>query len=67
MPSQKNFSLTNIQLGEMINPKDMSQGVHMTYAASGSSGIQVVDNDNINFGTGDFTNVGGANEKKRIP
>jgi hypothetical protein len=27
----------------------------MTYAASGSSGITVADNDNIDFGTGDFT------------
>ena len=38
-----------------VNPKAMSQGVAMTYAASGSSGIQVADNDNIDFGTGNFT------------
>jgi hypothetical protein len=39
------------------NPKAMSQGVNMTYAASGSSGIAVADNDNIDFGTGNFTVV----------
>jgi hypothetical protein len=39
------------------NPLAKSQGVHMTYAASGSSGITVADNDNIDFGTGDFTLV----------
>ena len=31
--------------------------VKMTYASSGSSGITVADNDNIDFGTGDFTLV----------
>lgn len=31
--------------------------VQMTYAASGSSGITVADNDNIDFGTGNFTLV----------
>ena len=40
-----------------VNPKAMSQGVAMTYAASGSSGITVADNDNIDFGTGNFTLV----------
>ena len=40
-----------------VNPRAMSQGVAMTAAASGSSGIQVADNDNINFGTGNFTLV----------
>lgn len=38
-----------------VNPRAMSQGVAMTYAASGSSGIRVADNDNIDFGTGNFT------------
>ena len=38
-----------------VNPKAMSQGVAMTYAASGSTGIQVANNANINFGTGNFT------------
>ena len=33
------------------------QAVNMTYAAIGSSGISVADNDNINFGTGNFTLV----------
>ena len=41
----------------LINPKAMSQAVNMTYAASGSSGITVADNDNIDFGTGNFTLV----------
>lgn len=41
----------------LANPKAMSQGVEMTYAASGSTGIQVADNDNIDFGTGNFTLV----------
>lgn len=39
------------------NPLMYSQGINMTYAASGSSGIQVADNDNVDFGTGDFTLV----------
>ncbi len=37
--------------------REPDQGVAMTYAASGSSGIQVADNDNIDFGTGNFTLV----------
>jgi len=40
-----------------INPKATAQSVNMTAAASGSSGIMVADNDNINFGTGNFTLV----------
>ena len=47
----------NAGLSSMVNPKAMSQGVSMTYAASGSSGITVADNDNIDFGTGNFTLV----------
>ena len=39
------------------NPLQMAQGVEMTYAASGSTGIMVADNDNIDFGTGNFTLV----------
>jgi hypothetical protein len=39
------------------NALERAQGVHMTAAASGSRGIQVADNANINFGTGDFTLV----------
>lgn len=33
------------------------QGIVTTYAASGSTGIQIANNDNLNFGTGDFTLV----------
>jgi hypothetical protein len=40
-----------------VNPKAFSQAVNMTYAAAGSNGITVADNDNIDFGTGDFTLV----------
>ena len=40
-----------------VNPKAMSQGVAMTAAASGSNGIAVVDNDNIDYGTGNFFGV----------
>jgi len=39
------------------NPKAPSQGVNMTAAASGSSGITVGDDSNIDFGTGNFTLV----------
>ncbi len=39
------------------NPKALAQGVALTAAASGSSGITVADNDNIDFGTGNFTLV----------
>ena len=39
------------------NPKNMAQAVNMTAAASGSTGIQVADNDNIDFGTGNLTLV----------
>ena len=34
---------------------DEENSVEMTYAASGSSGITVADDDNIDFGTGNFT------------
>jgi hypothetical protein len=40
-----------------LNPKAPSQAVALTAAASGSSGIMVADNDNIDFGTGNFTLV----------
>jgi len=39
------------------NPKAPSQAVDMTVAASGSSGIMVADNDNIDFGMDNFTLV----------
>lgn len=41
----------------IANPKALSQGIHLTAASSGSNGIQVADNTDINFGTGDFTLV----------
>jgi len=47
----------NLGLSNALNPKGMAQGVHMTAAASGSNGIQVADDDNIDFGTGNFTLV----------
>ena len=34
MPSQKNFSLTNIQLGEIINPLSLSQGINLTASST---------------------------------
>ena len=40
-----------------VNPKAFSQGVALTAATSGSSGIQVPDDDDIDFGTGNFTLV----------
>jgi len=40
-----------------VNPLALSQGVHMTEASSGSNGIQVANNADINFGTGDFSLV----------
>ncbi len=39
------------------NPLAFAQGVSMTYASSGSTGIQVADDDDIDFGTGNFTLV----------
>lgn len=44
-------------LAVIANPKAPSQGVNMTAAASGSTGITVADNANIDFGTGNFTLV----------
>jgi hypothetical protein len=47
-------------LGVDITPNSaqyVDQSVNMTAAASGSTGIVVADNDNINFGTGNFTLV----------
>jgi len=38
-----------------VNPKAFAQGVNLTAAASGSNGIQVADDGNIDFGTGNFT------------
>lgn len=47
----------NSGLNAMVNPKSMAQGIHMTYATSGSSGIKVADNANLDFGTDNFTLV----------
>ena len=44
-------------LPAQLNRKAAEQAVVTTYAASGSTGIQIADNANINFGTGDFTLV----------
>ena len=44
-------------LPAQLNRKASEQAVVTTYAASGSTGIQVANNANINFGTGDFTLV----------
>jgi len=40
---------------DAVLAREPDQGVAMTYAASGSTGIRVADNDNIDFGTGNFT------------
>jgi len=47
----------NVAVKSEVNSKIPSQAVNMTAAASGSSGIKVADNDNIDFGTGNFTLV----------
>ncbi len=36
------------------NPKQMAQGINMTASTSGSNGIQIPSNNNINLGAGDF-------------
>jgi hypothetical protein len=46
-----------MELAPVANPKAMSQAINMTAASSGSNGIKVLNDDNINFGTGDFTLV----------
>lgn len=40
---------------DAVLAREPDQGVAMTAAASGSSGITVADSDNIDFGTGNFT------------
>lgn len=42
---------------DAVLAREPDQGVAMTAATSGSSGITVADNDNIDFGTGNFTLV----------
>jgi hypothetical protein len=43
--------------GAALTDKDQEPGVTLTYAASGSSGITVADDPDIDFGTGNFTLV----------
>jgi len=43
------------QIENNNNPTAIAQSINMTEAASGSNGIQVADNANIDFGTGNFT------------
>ena len=58
-----NDSSTNIATTAFAKSQDAvlarepDQGVNLTAAASGSSGITVLDNNNIDFGTGNFTLV----------
>jgi len=44
-------------MSPVTNPLALSQGVQMTGVTSGSNGIQIANNDDINFGTGDFSLV----------
>lgn len=58
VPTQvANLTFVHNEDAMIANPKAMSQGVNMTYSASGggSNGILVADNGNIDFGTGKFT------------
>lgn len=43
------------QIANNNNPTAIAQSINMTAASSGSNGIAVADNANINFGTGNFT------------
>lgn len=45
----------NAGLYSMLNPKGGAQGVAMTYAASGSTGIQVASDDDLNMATNAFS------------
>lgn len=46
---------TQTQIATANNPSAISQGIVLTSATSGSTGLLVSDNTNINFGTGNFT------------
>jgi hypothetical protein len=48
-------ALEQTDIASLRNTKQLSQAIHMTAASSGSNGIQIANNDDINFGTGDFT------------
>jgi len=55
VPTQiANLTFVHNEDAMISNPKSYAQGVALTAAASGSSGIQVPDNANINPGTGNF-------------
>jgi len=43
------------QIANNNNPTAIAQSINLTAASSGSNGIQVADNANIDFGTGNFT------------
>ena len=43
------------QIANNNNPTAIAQSINLTAAASGSNGIQVADNANIDLGTGNFT------------
>jgi len=43
------------QIANNNNPTAIAQSINMTAASSGSNGIQIADNANIDFGTGNFT------------
>ncbi len=49
--------LEGVNFEIVTNPKAMAQAIAMTATVSGSNGIQVADNDNIDFGTDNFTLV----------
>jgi len=44
----------NAGLNSLVNPRGMAQGINMTAAASGSNGIQVADNANLDNDAGNF-------------
>jgi hypothetical protein len=61
-PASKKITVDNLigksgAMAVQTNPKAMAQGIHMTYASSGSRGIAVADDDDIDFGTGNYTLV----------
>lgn len=61
-PVSKKITVDNLigksgAMAVQTNPKAMAQGVYMTAATSGSTGIAVADDDDIDFGTGNYTLV----------
>lgn len=51
------MSFVNREIAASANPKSFSQAVHLNATSSGSNGIQVVDNDNIDVGCGNYSLV----------